>query len=138
MRCWQDNVALIVVLDSLEAPDLDQPGKRQLVCVANTHIHANPELKDVKLWQVLAHPAAGTDTVSVGVWALAVAGVGGNWDGLVLAARLRAIRVTWLLGSSYPALSHSGRENTPRCPIPPPSGGAWKRIARCSRHRRPH
>jgi hypothetical protein len=52
-RCTaQDNVALIVVLDSLEAPDLDQPGKRQLVCVANTHIHANPELKDVKLWQV--------------------------------------------------------------------------------------
>ena len=46
-------MALIVVLDSLEAPDLDQPGKRQLVCVANTHIHANPELKDVKLWQVL-------------------------------------------------------------------------------------
>lgn len=52
-RFLQDNVALIVVLDSLEAPELDQPGKRQLVCVANTHIHANPELKDVKLWQVL-------------------------------------------------------------------------------------
>ena len=50
----QDNVALIVVLDSLEAPDMDSNsvGKRQLVCVANTHIHANPELKDVKLWQV--------------------------------------------------------------------------------------
>lgn len=26
--------------------------RRRLVCVANTHIHANPELSDVKLWQV--------------------------------------------------------------------------------------
>jgi CCR4-NOT transcription complex subunit 6 len=53
-RLLKDNVALIVVLDSLEAPELDGSavGKRQLVCVANTHIHANPELKDVKLWQV--------------------------------------------------------------------------------------
>jgi len=52
-RLLKDNVALIVVLDSLEGPDPDASvGKRQLVCVANTHIHANPELKDVKLWQV--------------------------------------------------------------------------------------
>ena len=28
------------------------PSRRRLVCVANTHIHANPELSDVKLWQV--------------------------------------------------------------------------------------
>jgi hypothetical protein len=30
------------------------PGRptKQLICVANTHIHANPELNDVKLWQV--------------------------------------------------------------------------------------
>lgn len=26
--------------------------RRQLICVANTHIHSNPELADVKLWQV--------------------------------------------------------------------------------------
>lgn len=26
--------------------------RRQLLCVANTHIHSNPELSDVKLWQV--------------------------------------------------------------------------------------
>ena len=26
--------------------------RRQLVCIANTHIHSNPELGDVKLWQV--------------------------------------------------------------------------------------
>lgn len=28
------------------------PSRRRLVCIANTHIHANPELSDVKLWQV--------------------------------------------------------------------------------------
>ena len=28
------------------------PPRRQLLCVANTHIHSNPELGDVKLWQV--------------------------------------------------------------------------------------
>ena len=54
-------MALIVVLDSLEGPDPDAAavGKRQLVCVANTHIHANPELKDVKLWQVRAESQHG-------------------------------------------------------------------------------
>jgi CCR4-NOT transcription complex subunit 6 len=52
--CWwlcgavQDNVALIAVLEMV---DPDRGGK-QLICVANTHIHANPELNDVKLWQV--------------------------------------------------------------------------------------
>lgn len=53
-RLLKDNVALIVVLEALEGPDpaAAASGKRQLICVANTHIHANPELKDVKLWQV--------------------------------------------------------------------------------------
>jgi len=52
-RLLKDNVALIVVLSSLVMPELEDSGaSRQLVCVANTHIHANPELKDVKLWQV--------------------------------------------------------------------------------------
>ena len=53
-RLLKDNVALIVVLEALEPPDpaAAAAGKRQLLCVANTHIHANPELKDVKLWQV--------------------------------------------------------------------------------------
>jgi len=53
-RLLKDNVALIAVLEALEPPDPDAAaaGKRQLICVANTHIHANPELKDVKLWQV--------------------------------------------------------------------------------------
>lgn len=46
----QDNVALIAVLEMM-APDPERSSK-QLICVANTHIHANPELNDVKLWQV--------------------------------------------------------------------------------------
>ena len=51
----QDNVALIVVLDATAGQGQDKSAeqpKRQLICVANTHIHANPELNDVKLWQV--------------------------------------------------------------------------------------
>ncbi|MCO5589265.1 hypothetical protein L7F22_043231 [Adiantum nelumboides] len=55
-RLLKDNVALIVVLEARDANHGAEggsaPGKRQLLCVANTHIHANPELKDVKLWQV--------------------------------------------------------------------------------------
>lgn len=55
-RLLKDNVALIVVLEARDsshgAEGGSAPGKRQLLCVANTHIHANPELKDVKLWQV--------------------------------------------------------------------------------------
>lgn len=50
-RLMKDNVALIVVLEALEPAGV-QGGKRQLLCVANTHIHANTELNDVKLWQV--------------------------------------------------------------------------------------
>jgi hypothetical protein len=46
--CMKDNVALIAVLEMAE----QQSGAKQLLCVANTHIHANPELNDVKLWQV--------------------------------------------------------------------------------------
>uniref|UniRef100_A0A0D6R0B4 poly(A)-specific ribonuclease n=1 Tax=Araucaria cunninghamii TaxID=56994 RepID=A0A0D6R0B4_ARACU len=54
-RLLKDNVALIVVLEAKDANhgvDAPAPGKRELLCVANTHINANPELKDVKLWQV--------------------------------------------------------------------------------------
>lgn len=42
-------MALIAVLEMV--PDPERSSK-QLICVANTHIHANPELNDVKLWQV--------------------------------------------------------------------------------------
>lgn len=49
-RLLKDNVALIAVLEM--APDPERGSSKQLICVANTHIHANPELNDVKLWQV--------------------------------------------------------------------------------------
>lgn len=50
-------MALIVVLDATAGQGQEKPAdapRRQLICVANTHIHANPELNDVKLWQVSA------------------------------------------------------------------------------------
>ncbi len=54
----QDNVALIAVLEALDPPlqEGNVNPRRQLICVANTHIHANPELNDVKLWQVQDQP----------------------------------------------------------------------------------
>ncbi|KAK9806248.1 hypothetical protein WJX72_007236 [[Myrmecia] bisecta] len=53
-RLLKDNVALIAVLEALDPPhpEATAAGRRQLICIANTHIHANPELNDVKLWQV--------------------------------------------------------------------------------------
>lgn len=50
-RLLKDNVALIAVLEAID-PVPDAAARRTLICVANTHIHANPELNDVKLWQV--------------------------------------------------------------------------------------
>lgn len=67
-RLLQDNVALIVVLDATagQGQGQEKPAeapRRQLICVANTHIHANPELNDVKLWQVrMAHTFCHTPT----------------------------------------------------------------------------
>ncbi|XP_052173430.1 carbon catabolite repressor protein 4 homolog 1-like [Diospyros lotus] len=52
-RLLKDNVALIVVLEAkFSNQGIDNPGKRQLVCVANTHVNIHQDLKDVKLWQV--------------------------------------------------------------------------------------
>ena len=56
-RLLKDNVALIVVLEArdsgiLAASQVPSDKCEQLPCVANTHIHANQKLKDVKLWQV--------------------------------------------------------------------------------------
>ncbi|KAK4725514.1 hypothetical protein R3W88_028293 [Solanum pinnatisectum] len=52
-RLVKDNVALIVVLEAkFSNQGVDNPGKRQLVCVANTHVNVQQELRDVKLWQV--------------------------------------------------------------------------------------
>ncbi|KAJ8754561.1 hypothetical protein K2173_005722 [Erythroxylum novogranatense] len=53
-RLVKDNVALIVVLEAkFGNQGAENPGKRQLLCVANTHVTAQVDLKDVKLWQVL-------------------------------------------------------------------------------------
>ncbi|XP_044509056.1 carbon catabolite repressor protein 4 homolog 1-like [Mangifera indica] len=52
-RLVKDNVALIVVLEAkFNNQGADNPGKRQLLCVANTHVNVHQDLKDVKLWQV--------------------------------------------------------------------------------------
>ncbi|CAA2981718.1 carbon catabolite repressor protein 4 homolog 1-like [Olea europaea var. sylvestris] len=52
-RLVKDNVALIVVLEAkFSNHGVDNLGKRQLVCVANTHVNVHQDLKDVKLWQV--------------------------------------------------------------------------------------
>ncbi|TQD99052.1 hypothetical protein C1H46_015319 [Malus baccata] len=52
-RLVKDNVALIVVLEAkFSNQGTDNPGKRQLLCVANTHVNVHQDLKDVKLWQV--------------------------------------------------------------------------------------
>lgn len=52
-RLIKDNIALIVVLEAkFSNQGIDNPGKRQLVCVANTHVNVQQDLKDVKLWQV--------------------------------------------------------------------------------------
>ncbi|XP_030512135.1 carbon catabolite repressor protein 4 homolog 1-like [Rhodamnia argentea] len=52
-RLVKDNVALIAVLEAkFSNQGGDNLGKRQLLCVANTHINVPQDLKDVKLWQV--------------------------------------------------------------------------------------
>ncbi|KAF9621112.1 hypothetical protein IFM89_016606 [Coptis chinensis] len=50
-RLLKDNVALIAVLEA-KFNNHGTDAKRQLLCVANTHVHVNQDLKDVKLWQV--------------------------------------------------------------------------------------
>ncbi|KAK9265789.1 hypothetical protein L1049_008715 [Liquidambar formosana] len=52
-RLVKDNVALIAVLEAkFTNQGVENPGKRQLLCVANTHVNVQQDLKDVKLWQV--------------------------------------------------------------------------------------
>ncbi|KAE9619497.1 putative poly(A)-specific ribonuclease [Lupinus albus] len=52
-RLVKDNIALIVVLEAkVNNQPVDNAGKRQLLCVANTHVNVHQDLKDVKLWQV--------------------------------------------------------------------------------------
>lgn len=52
-RLIRDNIALIAVIEAkFSNHGADNPGKRQLLCVANTHVNVPQELTDVKLWQV--------------------------------------------------------------------------------------
>ncbi|MED6153277.1 Carbon catabolite repressor protein 4 2, partial [Stylosanthes scabra] len=52
-RLVKDNVALIVVLEAkVNYQPVYNPRKRQLLCVANTHVNVQQDLKDVKLWRV--------------------------------------------------------------------------------------
>ncbi|XP_077213840.1 carbon catabolite repressor protein 4 homolog 1-like isoform X2 [Tasmannia lanceolata] len=53
-RLYKDNVAVIVVLELKEnsSDDTLQSKNSQLICVANTHIHANKHQTDVKLFQI--------------------------------------------------------------------------------------
>lgn len=48
-RLKKDNVALITVLSYQPLASYD--GSKGILCVANTHVHANPELADVKVLQ---------------------------------------------------------------------------------------
>lgn len=51
-RLMKPNVALILVLEGTDGDTEVLTDARNLVCVANTHIHSNQDLPDVKLWQV--------------------------------------------------------------------------------------
>lgn len=52
-RLIKDNIALIAVIEAkFNNHGADNTGKRQLLCVANTHVNVPQELSDVKLWQV--------------------------------------------------------------------------------------
>ncbi|KAL1187991.1 Carbon catabolite repressor-like protein [Cardamine amara subsp. amara] len=46
-RLIQNNIALLVVLEFVDPSE-----KRQLICVANTHLEVKQDLKDVMLWHV--------------------------------------------------------------------------------------
>ncbi|KAK1397675.1 carbon catabolite repressor protein 4-like [Heracleum sosnowskyi] len=52
-RLLKNNVALIMVLEAkFTNQGAGNPSKRQLVCVANTHVNIHQDLSDVKIWQV--------------------------------------------------------------------------------------
>ncbi|KAL6902409.1 hypothetical protein ACP4OV_005285 [Aristida adscensionis] len=52
-RLIKDNITLIAVLEAkFGNHGTENPSRRQLLCVANTHINIHHDLKDVKLWQV--------------------------------------------------------------------------------------
>ncbi|KAM2022298.1 hypothetical protein ACFX16_044218 [Malus domestica] len=52
LRLLKDNVALVVILEMVENEG-SSDGNRPRICVANTHIHANVQNPDIKLFQVV-------------------------------------------------------------------------------------
>ncbi|KAL5779695.1 hypothetical protein ACOSQ2_010432 [Xanthoceras sorbifolium] len=52
IRLMKDNLALVVVLEAVK-DGRSHDASQTRICVANTHIHANPKLPDVKLCQVV-------------------------------------------------------------------------------------
>ena len=87
-------MALIAVLEALDPPI--QEGvtntRRQLICVANTHIHANPELNDVKLWQVMPpYPPPPPSPGSPSTRGLGAMDLMDNSDLLTLSKRTRTV-----------------------------------------------
>ncbi|XP_062163326.1 carbon catabolite repressor protein 4 homolog 1-like isoform X2 [Alnus glutinosa] len=61
-RLMKDNVALVVVLEKLHNGSTNDAFQSR-ICVANTHIHANPNFPDVKLFQV-AYLVNGLETIA--------------------------------------------------------------------------
>eukprot|EP00981_Chlorochromonas_danica_P000134 scaffold38_cov130-Ochromonas_danica.AAC.1 len=52
-RLNRDNIALIVVLESLVRPSTGRSAGRTALCVVNTHLYSNYQRADVKLWQTV-------------------------------------------------------------------------------------
>ncbi len=52
-RLNRDNIAQIVVLESLSRTAPGRGGGRSLLCVVNTHLYSNHQRPDVKLWQTM-------------------------------------------------------------------------------------
>ncbi|XP_059460704.1 carbon catabolite repressor protein 4 homolog 1-like [Corylus avellana] len=61
-RLMKDNVALVVVLEKLHNSSTSD-ALQSRICVATTHIHANPKCPDVKLFQV-ANLVNGLETIA--------------------------------------------------------------------------
>ena len=52
-RLNRDNIALIVVLESLSRGNTTRNSGRSMMCVVNTHLYSNYQRSDVKLWQTM-------------------------------------------------------------------------------------
>lgn len=52
-RLNRDNIAQIVVLESLSRSNNARSAGRSMLCVVNTHLYSNHQRADVKLWQTI-------------------------------------------------------------------------------------